>query len=1263
MFFYRNRYSILFRPIAAVLVCLFVINDIAWAQDSFVPKYSTLAPATQLSEPEFREKTVFAQFLLSVDALRKHINAQVEREINDVFKTTAEWKKHRTHVIDDIYDSAIRGRIKGRVGGLRSVVFVKMAGFLASTGQAAFVDLTGQIEASKEFNGLPVVYIDSMLCNTPDRNYQRHEIDEILQWENFRIHVLHIDDKKAMARWIRSHISSAHQTAKIFCGYSYPIRNIDSEVRRTTDFDYEYIRMMLQMYGTDERSIHLNVAAQDSSQRFDASEKGKRKTGASKWELLEQFRRKLKDLPEEVVSRLRQTNDLGEQRKILVGSGLSVTNAIDGKFLIRELNVFLQQRQAVEPVADSHKRHILRYAGDGRQLITYGRNSFDFIVKMPKDFKDPEKLNVILNGWINKGYKVAGERLNGLAVPTMVINALDGSSKPFRYLLEKRGAQETSLAIIQKRVVPVYERLKALVKERKVSEAKDLIDKYKDFTLAMFKRGVMDFDFTYPYYNCGIDLETGKIYVYDFGDLISDESAIGVFLENMGITDKYFMDDLINITGQRSSVGEELARYYELFPVMFDTESGESLFGVDLKSGNMDNFRMSFPYTEAEIRHIFMNHSVTSQFGRQSGGMDPSMTKTVIRDLLKQKPELAKLTAEQFLAYIETNHPGILEAMSEADKLTVVKEAIQGPSAAPKKKPESPDMVQKNADIREASQNDMSPTSPEIMNQLACFDTLTTTRIIKDPVNAQNDIHALVTQLILEMENIKETVATDTDPAISERLTNVIEKLQEAESKVAIVPPAEWASRSYDALREAWYGLHCGREIFEGMIDLTSDNGGRFDSQYYRQMDRVMNLATTVLFRAYIAFTVTHHPVKELEDRFKMLLVMLRDKDMGGVAELIPAVEEASTYYDRRDFINMPRTLGRVIEAAEVLFREARNNNARKHAISAYIYELYNIALLCLVNREFLIKEAPARMNDAPLADLEGRVVHRTPIESLFGTMGANLSTPDRSKSAAKNPNVPLGNVPENTVAAPKPILYPRKGAPFHELDETTGDYRDAHRFLDEIGVRRGHRIIEVSNYCLTSFGFAAASLGAHYVGFEMDSELADMAQTYFGNYYTESYGGSAKEVSGEFSSGARSASKTTEDHSEDFVLILTGALSDPFPVSIATEVFNEALRVIKNKGKIVISTVGLWELKEKDEAISTMNRVLNSSKWAEKVKLEFKGTAKWGKFKKNAEIYEVVFTRPLPDTAGQALRRGQTSRRQPCSGQCRGATPCRSAG
>ena len=279
---YKDRHKILIKIISLVLVCLFLINDIAWAApaDYFTPKKSTLAAPTELFDPEFREKVMFCQFRVSVEALMRHLNEQLEKE-KGIFKD--KWKEHRTQIVEDIYDPSISGRTKGRVEGLRSVAFVKSAGLMAATGQMAWVDLNCELETSKEFGGIPVVYIDSMLCNTSDKCVQKHEIDEILQWEYFRTNVLSIKDKKDMAGWIRDHINSSdekldkteykglnsRQIAKLFCGYSYPLKILYEKMNNSKDFDYhrevfdyKYIWELVHMYGTDGKSAGVNIAAQ-----------------------------------------------------------------------------------------------------------------------------------------------------------------------------------------------------------------------------------------------------------------------------------------------------------------------------------------------------------------------------------------------------------------------------------------------------------------------------------------------------------------------------------------------------------------------------------------------------------------------------------------------------------------------------------------------------------------------------------------------------------------------------------------------------------------------------------------------------------------------------------------------------------------------------------------------------------------------------------------------------------------------------------------
>ncbi|MCX5665469.1 MAG: hypothetical protein NT036_00225, partial [Candidatus Omnitrophica bacterium] len=230
----------------------------------------TLAVPSSILDPQFKEKVALAEINFSAEGVMRFIDEQLQQERDVAFKGKAgEWKEHRVEVIEDL-------------ANLKSIVFVRLAGLLASTRQSAYVDLTGETTVSKEYGGLPVVYIDSMLCNTPDRCVQRHEVDEILQWEYFRINVLGLGSKEEMGDWIRKHIDSpdeklkgtdyeglnSRQIAELFHGYSYPLRTLNSKIIGTTDFAYGYIADMLRMYPVSN-TTRVNIAAKDKSAGID----------------------------------------------------------------------------------------------------------------------------------------------------------------------------------------------------------------------------------------------------------------------------------------------------------------------------------------------------------------------------------------------------------------------------------------------------------------------------------------------------------------------------------------------------------------------------------------------------------------------------------------------------------------------------------------------------------------------------------------------------------------------------------------------------------------------------------------------------------------------------------------------------------------------------------------------------------------------------------------------------------------------------------
>lgn len=166
-------------------------------------------------------------------------------------------------------------------------------------------------------------------------------------------------------------------------------------------------------------------------------------------------------------------------------------------------------------------------------------------------------------------------------------------------------------------------------------------------------------------------------------------------------------------------------------------------------------------------------------------------------------------------------------------------------------------------------------------------------------------------------------------------------------------------------------------------------------------------------------------------------------------------------------------------------------------------------------------------------------------------------------------------------------------------------------KFLRSVGIKSGQHIINVGTGANYSFPQAAQELGAHYIGYDLRSSSKTVSELLF--VLGENYKGSAKQVLGEFSSGTKSASKRIPDNSQDCVLILTGALSDPYPESVANEVLDEAFRVLKpNSTLIVGSYKGCWHsdcwysrAAEKIVANKTIQRVLSSPQWKDKVSLE----------------------------------------------------------
>lgn len=336
--------------------------------------------------------------------------------------------------------------------------------------------------------------------------------------------------------------------------------------------------------------------------KYGASVKGKKRTGVSKWDLLDTLKEKLPTLSEDILAQLEEANDIGKRRKILVKSGVEVAEAIDGKFLNQEIENFIKTH--VKEKKEKPLDNFLRFTGQGRYLVAYESDDLDYIVKT---YFQKDKKHQVLVDWIEEGYEIARSRLKGLAAETMVIDATGGVQNEFVYRLKGKGFQKTDIAIIQKKIHPLVEVMAIYALSGEEEKAKRLLDGYKEVVIAMFRRGVIDTDFGGTLANYGVDEKTGQICIFDFGDLSS------------GITQAYEFADYIETTntyvemGLRQFVSDEVADYFveNAFKESdFYDKDGKILFGADLKKKGLKEFKMDFSMAEEEARELFANHKL-----------------------------------------------------------------------------------------------------------------------------------------------------------------------------------------------------------------------------------------------------------------------------------------------------------------------------------------------------------------------------------------------------------------------------------------------------------------------------------------------------------------------------------------------------------------------------------------------------------------------------------------------------------------------------
>jgi WD40 repeat protein len=312
------------------------------------------------------------------------------------------------------------------------------------------------------------------------------------------------------------------------------------------------------------------------------------------------------ELGPEAIRRLRPIRDIGELRTSLTDEGVTAAGQLRGKFLFEAWTDWVSQLGPDQ--AQAKRVTHLKYEGNGRHLIAYSAEDFPYVLKMNQD---PDLKRFVRLQWIDNGLWLARERLGGLAAPTMAVDVESNpGQKPFVYLLERAGEQTTDVAIVQKKVVPLVEHLKELVRSGRLEDAKRRMDEYKRLTVAMFRRGVVDTDFGGILANYGVDEETDRLVVFDFGDLAG------------GITNAYELTDFLEYatnayieSGLRSEVDDELADYFKENAFTADdfTEDGRYLFEADMPVLKPEELKMEFPLDEKEVREYFSHHRISER--------------------------------------------------------------------------------------------------------------------------------------------------------------------------------------------------------------------------------------------------------------------------------------------------------------------------------------------------------------------------------------------------------------------------------------------------------------------------------------------------------------------------------------------------------------------------------------------------------------------------------------------------------------------------
>ncbi|MBU1894837.1 MAG: hypothetical protein KJ983_03375, partial [Candidatus Omnitrophica bacterium] len=288
----KSKTRLFVKALSVVLIQVFFLSNVVLADAKINQSYaieSTLATYTEIPDPKFQEKVMAMEAVLMHPAENHFLKEQIKKEQSD-FKAQykSEWRKkwteERTFIasIDDDMPE-IKGLITNDVAHLKTVKIIRVNDVLKKTGQFAHVGLVEKDEEENSIpNGMPVIYVDNEYYEKVNRAVLKHEVDEIIQWEQLRFELTQIYgmnfDSTAMRSWIIDHAEKVDEKltgecrgltsveiSKKFHEKAFSLDDLLKEVIPSREelskyVDFNYIKKLYALF-KDEEGKDVNISA------------------------------------------------------------------------------------------------------------------------------------------------------------------------------------------------------------------------------------------------------------------------------------------------------------------------------------------------------------------------------------------------------------------------------------------------------------------------------------------------------------------------------------------------------------------------------------------------------------------------------------------------------------------------------------------------------------------------------------------------------------------------------------------------------------------------------------------------------------------------------------------------------------------------------------------------------------------------------------------------------------------------------------------